>query len=102
MSQLITKEEARSSKDKDANMSWVIMPYNQRMEMGDRINERLAAETIPTMAPDVIRWRMTKAFADLKRQDSSVKPATRPTPSTNTKADNGTDKPTPYDPVRDL
>ncbi|KAF2454220.1 hypothetical protein BDY21DRAFT_273869, partial [Lineolata rhizophorae] len=47
--------------------SWVNVPANHQEALLQRLNHRLKAESIPTIGNDVLDWRMSQSFREVRR-----------------------------------
>lgn len=64
---VITREEARRIIDAHPNWTWFQVPADEKELVMSRVNENLAKEKIPEVHADVLRWRMSYAIRNGKR-----------------------------------
>ncbi|KAF2875623.1 hypothetical protein BDV95DRAFT_603037 [Massariosphaeria phaeospora] len=96
-----TRIEARALLCDNAECAWTSLPADVKRGIERRVNARLAAESISTVADDIFRWRMSRTLSCLKKSDLKASAKAAAASSSTAAVDN---QPTtyPYDPVRDV
>jgi hypothetical protein len=56
-------------RESNPNIKWREVPYNEKCEVTDRINGRLNQEGIPAVEIELIGWRMSRVFGNLKHAE---------------------------------
>ncbi|KAH7116723.1 hypothetical protein B0J11DRAFT_552725 [Dendryphion nanum] len=65
----ITKDEAKQLSETHTDWTrWILIPANEKENMLDRINGRLAAEGIPSVEMIILKWRMSQLLRDIQRK----------------------------------
>ncbi|KAF2106463.1 hypothetical protein BDV96DRAFT_559125 [Lophiotrema nucula] len=95
----ITRKEAHELVD-EYSRSWTDIPYQGKKNVHERVNGSLAAEGIPEVQDDLMRWRMLHCIREI-RQYAASKQAALERAAAQTASEAPKPSSTCYDLVRD-